>query len=49
MAPGGRGGYKKPGGEVLKLMGVPNLHRKLSFHRYLSPLKLVVNLARIRV
>jgi hypothetical protein len=37
------------GGEVLKLMGVPNLHRKLNFHRYLSPLKLVVNLARIRV
>jgi hypothetical protein len=36
-------------GEVLKLMEVPNLHRKLSFHRYLSLLRLVVNLARIKV
>jgi hypothetical protein len=36
-------------GEVVKQMGVLNLHRNLSFHRYLFLLKLVVNLARIRV
>jgi hypothetical protein len=36
-------------GEVVKQMGVLNLHRNLSFHRYMSLLKLVVNLARIRV
>jgi hypothetical protein len=35
--------------EVVKQMGVLNLHRNLSFHRYLFLLKLVVNLARIRV
>jgi hypothetical protein len=37
------------GGEVLKLMGVSNLHRKSSYRRYLFHLKLGVNLARIRV
>jgi hypothetical protein len=36
-------------GEVVKRMGVLNLHRNLSFRRYLFLLKLEVNLARIRV
>jgi hypothetical protein len=36
-------------GEVLKLMGVSNLHRKSSLCRYLSHLKLGVILVRVRV
>jgi hypothetical protein len=36
-------------GEVVRRMGVLNLHRNLSFRRYLFLLKLGLNLARIRV
>jgi hypothetical protein len=42
-------GIRDLGGEVLKLMEVSNLHRRYSFHRYLSRLKLGVILVRVRV
>jgi hypothetical protein len=42
-------GIRDLGGEVLKLMEVSNLHRKYSFRRYLSRLKLGVILVRVRV
>jgi hypothetical protein len=42
-------GIRDLGGEVLKLIEVSNLHRKYSFRRYLSRLKLGVILVRVRV